>query len=66
MHPVFLQLGDFTIATYGVLVAIGFALGLWVAGRRARADGLPAEPLQNLGVWLIVAGMIGLKLASQG
>ncbi len=62
MHPVFLQLGNFTIASYGVLVALGFALGLWLAGRRARSEGIPAEQINNLGVWLIVAGMGGGKL----
>lgn len=66
MHPVFITIGEFTIATYGVLVALGFALGLWIAGRRAKADGIPAEQVQNLGVWLIVAGMAGGKLFYMG
>jgi phosphatidylglycerol:prolipoprotein diacylglycerol transferase len=62
VHPVFIKLGNFTIATYGVLVAIGFALGLWLAARRAKADGIAAEQIHNLGVWLIIAGMGGGKL----
>jgi len=62
MHPVLIQVGDFAIATYGLLVAMGFGLGLWLAGRRAQAAGIPAEQVHNLGVWLIVAGMGGGKL----
>ncbi len=62
MHPVFLKLGDFTIAMYGVMVAIGFALGLWLAGRRAARERISPEQINNLGVWLIVAGMLGGKL----
>ncbi len=62
MHPIFLQFGDFAIHTYGVLVAIGFMLGLTLAARQARRAGLPAEQITNLGVWLIVAGMTGGKL----
>src|SRR5664279_1153809 len=62
MHPVFLKLGDFTVATYGVMVAIGFALGLWLAARRAKTEGIDPEQIHNLGVWLIIAGMGGGKL----
>ncbi len=62
MHPIFIRLGDFAIHTYGVLVAVGFALGLWLAARRARVAGIDHEQVQLLGVWLIVAGMLGAKL----
>ncbi|NQU11876.1 prolipoprotein diacylglyceryl transferase [bacterium] len=63
MHPVFIRLGPLEIHTYGVLVAIGFALGLATAARRARiSEGLRAETIYDLGVWLIVAGLAGGKL----
>ena len=32
MHPIFIRLGPLDIHTYGVLVAIGFMVGLAVAG----------------------------------
>lgn len=62
MHPVFLRLGPLTINTYGVLVAAGFLLGLLLAARRARQEGIDAENISDLGVWLIVAGMGGAKV----
>ena len=62
MHPDFIRFGPLDIHTYGVMVAIGFALGLWVAGWRAAREGLPREKVADLGVWLIVAGMLGGKL----
>lgn len=62
MHPTFVQLGPLTIATYGVLVAVGFLVGLALAGHRARQDGIPAITVQQLGVWLIAAGILGGKL----
>jgi len=62
VHPIFFGLGPLDIHTYGVLVAIGFIVGLAVAGRRARSEGIPAEQISDLGIWLIIAGMLGGKL----
>lgn len=62
MHPIFIRLGPLDIHTYGVLVAIGFMAGLAVAGWRARSEGIQAEQISDLGVWLIIAGMLGGKL----
>jgi len=62
VHPIFIRLGPLDIHTYGVLVAIGFIVGLAVAGRRARSEGIPAEQISDLGMWLIIAGMVGGKL----
>ena len=62
MHPVLIRLGTLEIHTYGVLVAAGFMAGLITAQRRARLAGLGAERISDLGVWLIVAAMLGAKL----
>lgn len=62
MHPVLFRLGPLDIHTYGVLVAAGFLLGLMLAARRAKAGGLDPRAVNDLGVWLIVAGMLGAKL----
>src|SRR5437870_12340417 len=37
MHPVLFRVGPLTLHTYGLLVAIGVLLGLWLARRRRRA-----------------------------
>jgi len=62
MHPVLCRLGSFEIHTYGVLVAIGFLVGILTAVRRAKSEGIDPEKLNDLGVWIIVAGMTGGKL----
>ena len=62
MHPEFIRLGPLDIHTYGVLVAIGFMVGLWVAMRRAPSEGIQPEQVTDLGVWLIISGMLGGKL----
>lgn len=62
MHPEFIRIGPLDIHTYGVLVAIGFVAGLWVAGRRASSEGFDRERIADLGVWLIISGIAGAKL----
>ena len=62
MHPDFIRIGPLDIHTYGVFVALGFRVGLWVAARRAPCEGIKSEQIADLGVWLIVFGMLGGKL----
>ena len=62
VHPEFIRLGPLDIHTYGVFVAIGFIVGLAVATRRARRDGIDPERIADLGMWLIISGMLGGKL----
>jgi phosphatidylglycerol---prolipoprotein diacylglyceryl transferase len=62
MFPKLIDFGSFYLPTYGVLVALGFLLGLSVTIRLARRAGLPAEKISNLAVYCAVAGIAGAKL----
>jgi len=48
--------------TYGVLVALGFLAGLWMAGRLGLRAGLDAEHITNLGLYCALAALAGAKL----
>lgn len=63
MHPVLFRIGPVTLHTYGVLVAAGVLLGLWLARRQARDGGkLDPDRVWNLGVYLVLAAIGGAKL----
>ncbi len=62
MHPKLITIGDFFLPTYGVLVALAFLAGLWVAARLAKRTGLNANDVTNLGVYCALAGLAGAKL----
>jgi len=48
--------------TYGVLVALAFLAGLWVATRLARQADLNTEAVFNLGFYSALAAMLGAKI----
>jgi phosphatidylglycerol:prolipoprotein diacylglycerol transferase len=52
----------FTLHTYGVLVAMAFLAGLWIAGRLSRRAGLNADHITNLGLYCAIAAIAGAKL----
>ena len=53
--------GPFTLHTYGVLLAIAFLGGLWVASRQAKRAGLDANRVTDMAVWVLIAGLVGAK-----
>jgi phosphatidylglycerol:prolipoprotein diacylglycerol transferase len=79
MHPVLLRvpfpefsLGPLhlgptiTLHTYGVLLAVAFLAGLWVASRQAKRAGLDeaqVNQIVDMAVWVLIAGLVGAKLA---
>ncbi|HYR28397.1 MAG TPA: prolipoprotein diacylglyceryl transferase [Thermoanaerobaculia bacterium] len=62
MHPILFEIGNFPVYTYGVLLAAAYLLGLQFALVRARALGLDANRVMDLGIWIIISALIGAKL----
>ena len=62
MFPELFRIGDYPINTYGVLLAIGMMLALFVASRLAARDGLPRERIYDLGLWTLIGALLGSKV----
>jgi phosphatidylglycerol:prolipoprotein diacylglycerol transferase len=62
MHPILFPLGPITVYTYGVLLAAAYLLGLQLARVRARARGLDANRILDLGIYIIISALVGAKL----
>ena len=62
MYPELFRIGSFPINTYGVLLAAGMLLALFVAARLAVRDGLPRERIYDLGLWTLIGGLLGSKI----
>jgi len=62
MHPILIRIGPLTIHTYGVLIAAGLLLGLALAARQAKKQGIPADKIVDLGFYMLIAALIGSRL----
>ncbi len=55
-------LGPITVYTYGVLLASAYLLGLKLAMVRAERRGLDSVRVLDLGIYIIIAALVGAKL----
>jgi phosphatidylglycerol---prolipoprotein diacylglyceryl transferase len=62
MYPRLFELGPITVYTYGVLLAAAYLLGLKFAMVRAKARGLDAVRVLDLGIYIIISALVGAKL----
>jgi phosphatidylglycerol:prolipoprotein diacylglycerol transferase len=62
VYPKLFEIGPFTVYTYGVLLAVSYLLGLKLAMSRARKRGLDANRVLDLGIYIIIAALVGAKL----
>jgi phosphatidylglycerol:prolipoprotein diacylglycerol transferase len=62
LKPILFTVGDFSLHSFGVLVALGFMAGLWVASRNAMRVGINGEFIYDLAPWLIGGGLLGARV----
>jgi phosphatidylglycerol:prolipoprotein diacylglycerol transferase len=62
MYPELFRIGNFPINTYGVLLALAFLAALLIAARLAARDQLPRERIYDLGLWMLLAALLGSKV----
>ena len=62
MHPILFEIGNWPVYSYGVLLAAAYLSGLQLAVVRARHRGLDGARVMDLGIYLIIAALVGAKL----
>jgi len=48
--------------TYGLLIATGFVVGIWLAQREAKRRGQDPEAIADLSFWILVAALVGSRV----
>jgi len=62
MHPILIQFFGFSIHSYGVMLAIGFMVGISLAAREAVRTGADPEKILNLTFWILLSSILGSRL----
>lgn len=52
----------FKLHTYGVMIALGFVVGISLAVRQARREGLAPDVMLDLAFWILISSMVGSRL----
>ena len=62
MHPILLKFGSFTVYSYGVMVAIGFALSTFFIYRRAPKFNIDKDRAVDITIVVLISGILGARL----
>jgi len=62
MHPILFKVGPFTIYSYGMMVAIGFAIAVFLICKRAPKFHIDKNKIIDLCIIMLVAGVVGARL----
>lgn len=62
MYPILLQIGSFELRSYGVIVALSFLAGLWLASREAARKGLDPALMADFSPYALIGGILGARL----
>jgi phosphatidylglycerol---prolipoprotein diacylglyceryl transferase len=62
VFPQLFHLGKYAIPTYGVLVATGVLMGLWISVRNSARQGIQPERAWDFGIAVVLAGILGSKI----
>jgi len=61
MHPDLFHIGALHIKTYGLMLAISFFLGVWLAVKRAQKSGLKSQDMFDLCFIILIAAIVGSR-----
>lgn len=61
MFPKLLEIGPVVVHSYGFLLALSFAVGIWVAGERAERRGIASEKIADVSLLVIIVTILGAR-----
>lgn len=55
---------DMAIYSYGLMLTIGFLVGLWITAHLAEQDGLPKGKVYDLAIYVLPSALLGTRLVT--
>ncbi len=62
LDPIIFSIGHFRIGWYGVFMALGVGVALWLTVREAKRRGIAPDEIYNGAFWVVGAGIVGARL----
>jgi phosphatidylglycerol:prolipoprotein diacylglycerol transferase len=62
MHPVLFKIFGIEIYTYGILVAVGFIVGISIAIKEGERYGIEAVKMIDLSFFVVISGLLGARI----
>ncbi|MCM8760586.1 MAG: prolipoprotein diacylglyceryl transferase [Candidatus Omnitrophica bacterium] len=62
MHPILFKLGPISVYSYGVMVALGFAVSLGLIWHRAPTFGLDRDKVIDYAILVLITGVAGARI----
>ncbi len=62
MYPKIMDIGPVTIHSYGLLLALAFIAGIWLASSTAKKQGINPDSIWNMGLIIIFSALVGAKI----
>jgi len=72
MHPILFEipriefqnwtLGPIPIRLYGLMIGLGFIIGIFLAARQAKKEGVNPERVLDLGVYMLLSAIVGSRI----
>lgn len=60
--PKTIMIGNFSIAIYGIIIALAMICGILMAAHMARKTGLKPDTVWDISIWLIIFSIVGARL----
>ena len=61
MYPILFEIGNLKIYTYGIMVALGFLIAVYLASREAKRAGIVPERIFDIGLQSMLFGIISAR-----
>lgn len=62
MRPTLFTIGSIPIHGYGLMLAIGFLVAIFVASHRAKKRDIPSQNVFDLGLYILVSALLGARI----
>lgn len=62
LDPIIVQFGHLQIGWYGVFMALGIGVAVWLTAREAKRRGILPDAIYDAALWVVIAGIVGARL----